>query len=88
MCRSIRPLHNYEPPTTPQDVHEAALQYVRKVSGRRRPATRNQMAFDRAVEAVEAATAALLDDLVVAGPPHDRQREIEHARLRRLRAAG
>ncbi len=87
MCRSIRPLHNYDPPTTPDDVHEAALQYVRKVSGMRHPARRNEAAFEKAVEVVEQVTAALLGDLVATGPAHDRQREIEIARLRRLRNA-
>ncbi len=88
MCRSIRPLHNYEPPTTAQDVHEAALQYVRKVSGMHHPARRNEAAFERAVEAVEEATATLLAELVATAPPRDREREIQLARLRRIRAAG
>jgi hypothetical protein len=80
MCRSIRPLHNYDPPTTEHEVHEAALQYVRKISGMRRPARVNEAAFDRAVEAVAEATATLLADLVATTPPRDRAREIERAR--------
>ena len=58
MCRSIRPLHNYDPPTTAEEVDEAALQYVRKISGMRQPARDNQEAFDRAVEAVADASTA------------------------------
>jgi hypothetical protein len=82
MCRSIRPLHNYDPPTTATDVDEAALQYVRKISGMRKPAQANQEAFDRAVAAVADATSRLLDDLVAFGPPRSRAREIERARER------
>jgi hypothetical protein len=82
MCRSIRPLHNYEPPTTDDEVHEAARQYVRKVSGMTRPSRANEEAFDRAVEAIHAATTRLLADLVTTAPPRDRAREIERARER------
>jgi hypothetical protein len=85
MCRSIRPLHNYEPPTTAEDVHAAALQYVRKISGMTRPARVNEEAFARAVEAVTAASSQLLASLVVTGPPHDREREIARARERAAR---
>jgi hypothetical protein len=82
MCRSIRPLHNYDPPTSDDEVRAAALQYVRKISGMTRPARVNQDAFDRAVEAVAAASARLLDELVATSAPHDRAREIERARER------
>ena len=82
MCRSIRPLHNYEPPTTADEVEEAALQYVRKISGMRTPARANQEPFDRAVAAITAASVQLLDELVAYGPPRDRAREIERARER------
>jgi hypothetical protein len=82
MCRSIRPLHNYDPPTSATEVEEAALQYVRKISGMRKPARANQDAFDRAVAAVTAASAELLDELVAYGPPKSRAREIERARER------
>jgi hypothetical protein len=80
MCRSIQPLHNYEPPTTPDEVHSAALQYVRKISGMARPAQVNQAAFDRAVDAVSAATRQLLEGLVAMSPPHDRMIERQRAR--------
>ncbi len=82
MCRNIRQLHNFEPPTTRDEVHEAALQYVRKVSGSTKPSRANAEAFDRAVRAVEAATAQLLSELVTAAPPKDREVEAAKARER------
>ena len=83
MCRNIRQLHNFEPPTTRDEVHEAALQYVRKVSGSTKPSRANAEAFDRAVRAVEAATAQLRPELVTAAPPKDREVERAKARARR-----
>ncbi len=85
MCRNIRPLHNYEPPTTEHDVHHAALQYVRKVSGMTKPSRANEEAFARAVEAVSAATSTLLSELVTSAPPRSRAAEIERARERSAR---
>ena len=82
MCRSIRPLHNYEPASTHEDVEAAALQFVRKISGMTKPAKVNQEAFDRAVDAITEASARLLDELVATAPPRDRAREIERARER------
>jgi hypothetical protein len=82
MCRSIQPLHNYEPPTTADEVSAAALQYVRKISGMTRPPGVNQAAFSRAVEAVAEATGQLLDTLVASTPPHDRTVERRRARAR------
>jgi hypothetical protein len=84
MCRNIRPLHNFEPTATEAEVRDAALQYVRKISGSSKPSQANAEAFDRAVEAVAAATADLLDALTTNAPPKDR--EIEAAK-RRARAA-
>jgi hypothetical protein len=84
MCRNIRPLHNFEPPATEDEVRDAALQYVRKISGSSKPSQANAEAFDRAVEAVAAATAELLDALTTSAPPKDR--EVEAAK-RRERAA-
>ena len=84
MCRNIRTLYNFEPPTTDEEIHAAAVQYVRKVSGMQKPSRANAEACERAVAAVAATTRALLDDLVTVAPPHDR--EIEAAR-RRERAA-
>jgi hypothetical protein len=84
MCRNIRPLHNFEPPATEAEVRDAALQYVRKISGSSKPSQANTEAFERAVEAVAVATTQLLDALTTNAPPKDR--EIEAAK-RRARAA-
>ncbi len=82
MCRNIRNLHNFEPPATEDEVRAAALQYVRKISGTNKPSRANQDAFDRAVEAVTAASARLLDELVSTAPPKDREVEAAKARAR------
>jgi hypothetical protein len=82
MCRNIRQLHNFEPPATHDEVEAAALQYVRKVSGATRPSQANQAAFDRAVAEVARATQTLLDQLVTAAPPKDRETEAAKARAR------
>lgn len=88
MCRNIRQLHNFEPPATPDEVHAAALQYVRKVGGVSKPSQANQEAYDVAVAAVAEATQRLLDSLVTSAPPKDREVEAEKARARaRLRYA-
>ena len=84
MCRNIRPLHNFEPPATHEEAHDAALQYVRKISGYTKPSQANAEAFDRAVAAVTEATVRLLDELVTAAPPKDRE---EEAAKRRARSA-
>jgi hypothetical protein len=82
MCRNIRPLNNFAPPATTDEVRAAALQYVRKVSGTTKPSAVNQEAFDRAVEEVAHATAHLLDALVTVAPPKDREVEAAKARAR------
>ncbi len=82
MCRNIHVLHNLEPATTSDEVRAAALQYVRKVAGSTHPSHRNQEAFDRAVEAVAAATEELLAALVTTAPPKDREIEAAKARAR------
>jgi hypothetical protein len=82
MCRNIRTLYNFEPPATNSEVHAAALQYVRKVSGAASPSQANSAAFERAVAAVAHATQHLLDDLVTAAPPKDREVEATKARAR------
>ena len=82
MCRNIRPLFNYDPPSTPSDVRDAALQYVRKVSGSAKPAAANAAAFDRAVEEIAAATERLLASLVTTAPPRSREEEVAKARAR------
>jgi len=82
MCRNIRTLHNFEPPATEEEIEASALQYVRKVSGYNKPSQANAEAFDRAVEAVAATTRELLDSLVTAAPPKDREVEAAKARER------
>jgi hypothetical protein len=82
MCRNIRTLHNFAPPATAEEAHDAALQYVRKISGSTKPSKANEEAFDRAVEAVTAATTRLLDELVSAAPPKDREAEAAKRRAR------
>jgi hypothetical protein len=82
MCRNIRPLANFEPPVTGEEIDAAALQYVRKISGTTRPARVNEDAFDRAVAEVAAASARLLDALVTSAPPKDREIEAAKARAR------
>lgn len=88
MCRSIRTLHNFEPPATDEEIRAAALQYVRKVSGSRRPSAANSAAFERAVADVETATRTLLGSLVTTAPPKDREVEAEKARRRAARRSG
>jgi hypothetical protein len=82
MCRNIRQLHNFEPPATSQEVRDAALQYVRKVSGATKPSHANQAAFDEAVDAIAHATQHLLDHLTTSAPPKDREVERAKARAR------
>ena len=84
MCRNIRPLYNFEPSATHEEVHDAALQFVRKVSGFTKPAKANEEAFDRAVEEISEATMRLLGSLVTSAPAKDR--EVEAAK-RRARSA-
>lgn len=80
MCRNIHTLYNFEPPATEDEVHGAALQYVRKVSGFTKPSQANEAAFERAVGEVAEATSRLLAELVTNSPPKDR--EVEAARKR------
>ena len=82
MCRNIRVLFNFDPPTTPEEVQAAALQFVRKVSGSTRPSKANQEAFDRATEEVAATTTRLLESLVSTAPPRNREEEAEKGRQR------
>jgi hypothetical protein len=82
MCRNIRPLFNFEPATTPEEVRDAALQFVRKVSGFTRPSQANAPAFDRAVDEISEAVTRLLQDLETSAPPKDRDVEAEKRRER------
>jgi hypothetical protein len=84
MCRNIRPLYNFSPTATDEEIRAASLQYVRKISGFTKPSQANAEAFERAVDAVAAASAELLDSLSTAAPPKDR--EVEAAK-RRARSA-
>lgn len=82
MCRNIRPLNNFAPPATDDEVHAAALQYVRKVAGTTKPSAANQHAFDVAVAAITQATRALVDSLTTNAPPKNREEEATKARAR------
>jgi len=82
MCRNIKTLHNFDPPATSEEVRAAALQYVRKVSGSTKPSKANEAVFLRAVDDIAHLTAHLLEDLVTAAPPRDRESEAAKARAR------
>ena len=82
MCRSIKTLHNFEPPATEEEIRASALQFVRKLSGFARPSQVNQPAFDRAVDQVTAAARELLTSLVTHAPPRDREVEAAKARIK------
>jgi hypothetical protein len=82
VCRNIRTLHNFSPPASTDEVRAAALQYVRKVSGTAKPSQANEEAFARAVDAVTEVTRRLLDELVTAAPPKNREVEAAKARER------
>jgi len=82
MCRNIRTLHNFEPPASKDEVHAAALQYVRKVSGTAKPSAANQAAFDEAVAEGAHVTRHLLEALVTTSPPKNREEEATKARAR------
>ena len=82
MCRNIRVLHNFEPAATPEEIEAAALQYVRKISGSSKPSQANEAAFARAVDEVTTVSKRLLDSLVTAAPPRDREVEAAKAKAR------
>jgi len=82
MCRNIHTLYNFEPPATDEEVHDAALQYVRKISGFTKPSKANTEAFECAVDEVAEATARLLSELVTSAPPKDREAEAAKRRAR------
>ncbi len=85
MCRNIKPLFNFEPPVTEDEIRSAALQYVRKVSGFNKPSKANEAAFLAAVDAIAVASRTLLDSLETNAPPRDRAIEAERARARSAR---
>ncbi len=82
MCRNIHTLYNFEPAPTDEDVRNAALQYVRKISGFTKPSQANAEAFERAVDAVATASSRLLSELVTNAPPKDRETEVARKRAR------
>ena len=82
MCRNIKTLHNFEPPATGDEVHAAALQYVRKISGTTKPSKANEAVFERAVEEIAHISRHLLDDLVTTAAPRNREAEATRARER------
>ncbi len=88
MCRNIKTLFNFEPPATDEEVYNAALQYVRKVSGFTKPAQQNQAAFDQAVQEVAMATSKLVNSLVTSASPRDREVEAAKARARAVKRFG
>lgn len=82
MCRNIKPLFNFEPPATAEEIHAAALQYVRKVSGFHEPSHVNQTAFDQAIQEVASATQKLMTHLHTTAPHKDREVEAQKAAAR------
>jgi hypothetical protein len=82
MCRNIKILYNFQPPTTEDEIHAAAVQYVRKVSGMQKPSQANEAAFERAITAIAGVTQQLLDELVTQAAPRDREVEAEKRKAR------
>ncbi len=82
MCRNIRQLHNFEPPASEEEIQDAALQFVRKISGSNKPSKANAEAFEHAVEEVAASTRKLLDSLVTTAPPKNREEEAAKRRAK------
>jgi hypothetical protein len=82
MCRSIRTLFNFDPPATDQEINDAALQFVRKLSGTTRPSKRNEAAFDRAVSSIAECARELLDSLETSQRPRNREEEAAKVRAR------
>jgi len=88
MCRNIKQLYNFEPHATSDEVHAAALQFVRKISGFQKPSAANEAAFNNAIEAIAHASQHLLEDLVTQAAPHNREIEAAKARARSARRFG
>ena len=88
MCRNIKTLFNFDPPATDEEVHDAALQFVRKLSGFTKPSQANQKAFDKAVEETAVVARRLLDSLVTHAEPHNREEEAAKAHARALKRFG
>lgn len=88
MCRNIKTLFNFDPPATDDEIREASLQYVRKLSGSARPSNDNELAFDAAVEEVAAVSRKLLTELVAHSHPRDRETEMQKAKARSAKRFG
>jgi hypothetical protein len=88
MCRNIRMLFNFDPPATEEEMRAAALQYVRKVSGTRKPSKANQERFDRAIDEITRITQGLLDGMETGAPPHSREEEARRAKVRSAKRFG
>ncbi|WP_028745943.1 DUF2277 domain-containing protein [Rhizobium mesoamericanum] len=82
MCRNIKPLFNFDPPATDEEIHDAALQFVRKLSGTTRPSKRNEVAFERAVNSIARCAHELLTSLETSQPPRDREEVAAKARAK------
>jgi hypothetical protein len=82
VCRSIKPLYNFDPPATDDEIHEAALQYVRKIAGFTKPSAANETAFNRAVADIQSASSRLLNSLMTAAPPKSREVQAAKAHAR------
>ena len=82
MCRNIRPLFNFDPPVTPEEVRAASLQFVRKISGFTKPSKLNEEAFEAAVEEVAGVSSRLLESLATNAPPKNREEEARKAKLK------
>jgi hypothetical protein len=88
MCRNIKPLFNFQPPATDEEIRAASLQFVRKISGSTRPSKANEAAFERAVDQVSAVARELIDSLVTVAPPRDRETAAAEARARAAKRFG
>ncbi|RFB93685.1 hypothetical protein B5K11_14370 [Rhizobium leguminosarum bv. trifolii] len=82
MCRNIKPLFNFDPPATEDEIHDAALQFVRKLSGTNKPSKRNEAAFERAVSSIAACARELIDSMETSQPPRDREEVAAKARAK------
>ena len=82
MCRNIKPLFNFDPPATDEEIHDAALQFVRKLSGTNKPSKRNEVAFESAVLSIANCARELLNSLETSQPPRDREEVAVKARAR------
>jgi hypothetical protein len=88
MCRNIKPLYNFDPPATDEEIRAASLQFVRKLSGFNKPSNANEVAFNRAIEEVSMVARNLLDSLVTSAEPRDRKVENDRARARTAKRFG